>query len=137
MTHKKYKLYTLWLLIITITALVVTAAMLSLKRSAAAAQVDTAVQGRPLSTKPDTVYYTPNPAPSQENSETLADAQEDRYLITVYRGRIGVFQEGKTVPVLVTDTEIYLLPEEDVQLLKKGITAKTLNEAKGILEDYD
>ncbi len=137
MTHKKYKLYTLWLLIITITALVVTAAMLSLKRSAAAAQVDTAIQGRPLSTKPDTVYYTPNPAPSQENSETLADAQEDRYLITVYRGRIGVFQEGKTVPVLVTDTEIYLLPEEDVQLLKKGITAKTLNEAKGILEDYD
>ena len=36
MTHKKYKTYTLVLLMITATALVVTAAMLSLGRKAAA-----------------------------------------------------------------------------------------------------
>ena len=42
MTHKKYKTYTLALLLITIAALIVTAAMLSLKREAKAVQASPA-----------------------------------------------------------------------------------------------
>lgn len=133
MTHKKYKTYTLWLLIITVTALVITAAMLSLKRSAQAAR------SQPVNApeEPGIAYYTPNPAPSQENSETLASSVSEKFLITIYRGRIGVFQEGVAAPVLTADTEVYLLPEEDVALLKKGIVAQDLSEARRILEDYD
>lgn len=134
MTHKKYKTYTLVLLIVTITALVITAAMLSLKRKTAVA-----VQGRPETThqEPDMAYYTPKPASSQENSETEENLPKKGYLVTLYKGRIGVFQEGKTLPVLTADAQVYLLPQEDIELLRKGIWAESLNEAKRILEDYD
>ena len=53
MTHKKYKTYTLALLLITIAALIVTAAMLSLKREAKAVQVSPA--GGPADS--GTAYY--------------------------------------------------------------------------------
>lgn len=135
MTHKQYKTYTLWLLIITVTALVVTAAMLSLKRSAAAQP--TAVPPTSAPEEPGIAYYTPNPAPSQENSETLENASQAKYLVTIYQGKLGVFKEGRTSPVLIQDTSVYLLPEEDIALLKKGLPAKDLNEARKILEDYD
>ncbi len=39
--------------------------------------------------------------------------------------------------MLTQDTPVYLLPEEDIELLKKGLPAKDLNEARKILEDYD
>lgn len=142
MTHKQYKAWTLWLLIITVTALVLTAAMLSLKRSAAASQAAPANAPE----EPGSAYYTPNPAPSQGNSENsenngeagaAGESGKTRYLVTLYRGHIGVFQEGRTTPVLTADTEVYLLPEADIELLKKGIPANTLHEARRILEDYD
>ncbi len=136
MTHKQYKTYTLWLLIITITALVVTAAMLSLKR-AAAAQPAAAPPAAPAPEEPGIAYYTPNPASSQENSETVENSGQPEYLVTLYQGRLGVFKEGRTSPVLTQDTPVYLLPEEDIELLKKGLPAKDLNEARKILEDYD
>lgn len=135
MTHKQYKTYTLWLLIITVTALVVTAAMLSLKRSAAAQPA--AVPPAPAPEEPGTAYYTPNPAPSQENSETLENAGSPKYLVTIYQGKLGVFKEGRTSPVLTQDTPVYLLPEEDIELLRRGLPANDLNEARKILEDYD
>lgn len=133
MTHKKYKTYTLVLLIVTVLALVITAAMLSLKRSAVA------VQGEPVDSpeKPGTAYYTPKPASSQENSETEENSSGGEYLVTIYKGGIGVFQEGKSLPVLTSHAQVYLLPEEDIKLLRRGILAKDLAEAKRILEDYD
>lgn len=134
MTHKKYRIYTLILLIITVTALVVTAAMLSFKKDAVAAQ------GKPVSPPaageepPNEAYYTPNPASSQENSKT---SWAEGYIVTLHQGRIGVFPAGENHPVLTTGIEAYLLPHEDLELLQKGIWAKNLNEAKRILEDYD
>ncbi|RKJ40736.1 hypothetical protein D7X94_06650 [Acutalibacter sp. 1XD8-33] len=134
MTHKKYKAYTLILLIVTITALVITAAMISLKKKSTVA-----AQGQPVATlqEPDMAYYTPKPASSQENSETEENLPKKGYLVTLYKGRIGVFQEGKTLPVLTADAQVYLLPQADIELLRKGIWAESLNEAKSILEDYD
>lgn len=133
MTHKKYKTYTLVLLVITVLALVVTAVMLTLRRGAVAVQSDPVDSPE----KPGTAYYTPNPASSQENSETEESSSSGEYLVTIYRGGIGVFQEGKSLPVLTSHTQVYLLPEEDIQLLRRGILAKDLTEAKQILEDYD
>ena len=133
MTVKKYKAYTIILLIITVLALVATAIALSFRQRAVAAQ------GQPVSApeKPDITYYTPNPSASQENSETDEDGHAGGYLVTIYKGGIGVFQEGRTLPVLTSHAEVYLLPDEDIKLLRKGIWAKDLNQAKQILEDYD
>lgn len=135
MTHKQYKTYTLWLLILTVTALVVTAAMLSLKRSAEARPAVVPPTSAPE--EPGIAYYTPNPAPSQENSETVENSGQAKYLVTIYQGKLGVFKEGRTSPVLTQDTPVYLLPEEDIELLKRGLPANDLNEARKILEDYD
>ena len=144
MTHKNYKKYTLFLLIITVTALVITAAMLSLRRKVDAAKdpdengihATATVQG-PDGAGPYTAYYTPNPALSQENSGDEEESTQKTYLITIYKGRIGVFESGRATPVLTGDTQVYLLPNDDIQLLKKGIRADSMNEVKRILEDYD
>jgi len=133
MTYKTYKTLTVVLLIVTVIALVLAAVMLTLGRGAAAASGEP--EGSPE--KPVTAYYTPKPALSQESSETEETEPEAGFLVTIYRGGIGVFQPGKTVPVLTRHTEVYLLPEEDIELLRKGIWAQDLTQAKEILEDYD
>lgn len=129
MTHKKYKTYTLALLLITIAALIVTAAMLSLKREAKAVQASPADSG--------TAYYTPNPAVSQDSRGTGAGEEGAGYYITIYKGRVGAFRVGEAEPVLTADTEVYLLPQEDLELLRRGLWVQTLNEARALLEDYD
>lgn len=133
MTYKTYKTLTVVLLIVTVIALVLAAVMLTLGRGAAAAS------GEPESPpeKPTTIYYTPKPALSQESSKTEEKEPEEGFLVTIYRGGIGVFQPGKSVPVLTRHTEVYLLPEEDIELLRAGIWAQDLTQAKEILEDYD
>lgn len=133
MTHKKYKTYTLARLLITIAALIVAAVTLSLGREARAAQAGL-VQGPAGS---DTAYYTPNPAVSQDSRGTGAGEEGAGYYITIYKGRVGAFRVGEAEPVLTADTEVYLLPQEDLELLRRGLWVQTLNEARALLEDYD
>ncbi len=148
MTHKKYKTYTLVLLMITATALVVTAAMLSLGRKAAAqtAAQEAPVLGPQRATKAlssgidensDSAYYTPKDAASQENGENQHEKDDEGYFVTIYQGKLGVFKAGQAQPVLVEEKEVLLLPEEDRQLLRQGIWAKDMNRVREILEDYD
>lgn len=152
---KNYKKYTLALLIVTVAALVVCAASFALKRDAAMA-----VQGNPEQAY--TSYYSPKPSASQENgnggnssqqsvaeqSEKAARSEEsaasksgagakESYLITVYDGKIGVFRNGEPEPFLTADIDVYLLPGEDLKILRKGIRAESFSEVKGILEDYE
>lgn len=133
MTYRSYKTLTIVLLVITVIALLLTAVMLTLGRHAAA--VSTEPENPPED--PATTYYTPKPATSQENSETEESGTGDGFLVTIYRGGIGVFQDGRTLPVLTKHTEVYLLPEEDVKLLRQGIRVRDLTEAREILEDFD
>lgn len=133
MTHRKYKTYTLILLIVTVMALITTAIALTFRQKAQAAR-DLPVNAPE---NPNIAYYTPNPPASQENTETDSSDLESGYLVTIYKGGIGVFQEGRTLPVLTSHAEVYLLPEEDIKLLRKGIWARDLSQAKQILEDYD
>lgn len=129
-TSKKYKKYTLLLLIVTVAALVVCAASFSLKRDAVAAQ------GNPE--KNYTSYYNPKVSSSQERAESRESSEEkEHYLVTVYNGKIGVFRGGESSPFLTADTDVYLLPQEDIQILRKGIRAESFAEVKGILEDYE
>lgn len=129
---KAYKRYTLFLLLTTVAALVVCAAAFALKRDAVAAQ------GSPE--KKSAVYYTPKPASSQETPRPQPSPQasvDERYTVTVYNGRIGVFREGEATPFLTSSTDLYLLPQEDVDILKRGIRADSFTEVKRILEDYE
>lgn len=137
-----YKKRTLFLLLITVAALVVCAAALSLKHNI------TQASGVPLTgeaVKSHIVYYSSNTAVSQENSgirqesETIISQKSaDFYLVTVYEGKIGVFENGKTSspPFLTADVNVYLLPDEDITLLRKGLRAEGLAEVRAILEDY-
>lgn len=153
---KNYKKYTLALLIVTVAALVVCAASFALKRDAA-----TAVQGNPEQTY--TSYYSPKPSASQENgnggkpsqqsgtkqgekaartqesseSKTESTGTKESYLVTVYNGKIGVYRNGEPEPFLTADIDVYLLPSEDLKILRKGIRAESFSEVKGILEDYE
>lgn len=130
---KNYKKQTLILSIVTMTALVVSAASFSLKQNAAVA-----VQGDP--TKNASSYYTLNSFSSQEsqNSQVSSAAPEsEHYLITVCDGKIGVYKNGASYPFLTADVDVYLLPEEDLRLLRKGIVTGSFMEVKSILEDYE
>lgn len=137
----KYKKYTLVLLIVTVTALVVCCAALVFKRDARRALEAYAS------------YYSPKQDTSQENSEKpaasspapaaaptpgkTAKEEDETYLVTVYKGRIGVFAAGSAEPFLTADIQVYLLPAEDRELLKKGIRVQGLKEVKAFLEDYE
>lgn len=148
-SNRSYKQYTLILLIITVIALVVCAATLPLKQ-----KEPLAVQGNPQQSNME--YYTSKAGASQESSVSSASSrlrptsppssstagtssaqEEENYLVTVHEGKIGVFRSGESEPFLTADVDVYLLPGEDLALLKKGIRAESFGAVKSILEDYE
>lgn len=127
---KDYKRPTVLVTIITVAALLVTLLSFSLRGG-----TSVPVQGTP--TQNDTTYYTPKPDASQGTQLTPSPESDGPYRIAIYQGKIGVFQMGETEPYLTADVDVYLLPEEDIALLRKGLTAENLTEVKRILEDYE
>ncbi len=124
---------------ITAAALIVCAAALGLKR-------DASVAAQAGLKESYTSYYSPKPSPSQEMPESAAALPSSRpssgekaeeYLITVYNGKIGVFRGGETAPFLIADTDVYLLPERDVSILRQGIRVDSFPAVKSVLEDYE
>ncbi len=126
---RDYKKLTVLVVCVTAAALLTAVLALSIKREAAVP-----VQASPA--QDGLCYYTPNPASSQESHSSLALEDEGPYQVRVYSGKIGVFRGSETKPFLTADVEVYLLPEEDIALLRKGFTVQTLAEARAILEDY-
>ena len=148
-TSRAYKRYTLLLLLVTITALVICTAVLALKRDAVPA-----VQGNPRQTLIS--YYSPNPDASQETGQagsvsristtpvpaatprpSPVPAKTNAYRVTLWEGMIGVFEDGKSSPILTAEIDTALLPEEDLSILREGIEVASLSEARAILEDYE
>lgn len=141
MNENKPRLYqngTMLLILITAVALIVTIVTLVLKSPAA-----TPVQGTPG--KNHSSYYTPNDSSSQETADSLEKdsksagtngEKEERYTITIYNGKIGVFKQGESEPFVISDISVYLLPQQDIDLLQKGISATGFSQVKAILEDY-
>ena len=127
--QKDYKKPTLLLLLVAAGALVTACAAFSLRQEAA-------VPAQAGTTQNDMSYYTPKPAASQE-SPAAQPEPDGPYRVALYEGKIGVFQLGDTKPFLTADVDVYLLPEEDIALLRKGLTAQSLTEVKSILEDYE
>lgn len=145
-SHERLQTRTRILMAVTAAALVVCAAAAVLKQDSSLV-----AQGTPEQS--DLSYYIPNISASQESGTPAASPAErepaprtpapspsappeESYLVKVYEGKIGVFEKGKASPLLTADVNVYLLPQKDQELLKKGISAKSFGEVKGILEDY-
>ena len=134
-----YKKYTLLLLLTAVGALIVCAAALGIKQAALAAKPEPQAVVTP--------HYTPKQAASQETpaprspsvspSPQPAGESGAGYVVALRDGAIGVYPAAGGPPVLTSDAQAYLLPQGDLDLLKKGIPAESLSEARAILEDYE
>lgn len=43
------------------------------------------------------------------------------YIVKEYGGKVAVFAPGESQPVAVYEVYVHLLPENDIELLRKGI----------------
>lgn len=127
---KTYKLPTMLAVGITAAALAVTILTRPWGEAASVPTQGTAGQK-------DMSYYTPKPSASQGTALSSSPSSDGPYRVALFEGKIGVFEEGQTEPFLTADVDAYLLPKEDIALLRKGLEAKDLTEVKRILEDYE
>ena len=69
-------------------------------------------------------------------SSPSAEAEISRgYIIMDYGGKVAVFEDGSEQPVTVYDIYTHLLPENDIELLRKGIHVDNLSQLQTCLED--
>lgn len=57
------------------------------------------------------------------------------YTISDLNGKVAVFEDGKDEPFAVYDIYTHLLPENDIELLRKGIHVDNLVQLQSRLED--
>lgn len=57
------------------------------------------------------------------------------YIIKEYGGKVAVFAPEETQPLAVYEIYVHLLPENDIELLRKGITVKDDITLSKTLED--
>ncbi|MBE6878850.1 MAG: hypothetical protein E7488_06790 [Ruminococcaceae bacterium] len=57
------------------------------------------------------------------------------YTVMDFGGKVAVFKDGRDEPMAVYDIYTHLLPENDIELLRRGIHVDTLNELQTCLED--
>lgn len=138
-SSKIYKKYTLVLLILTVAALVISAAALALRRDIHAAQEVAASYYIPNSASSQETAEKPSPSPavSSASAPKPAASAGPAYLITLSNGKICVFENGRGSPVLTSSADVALLPQEDVAILKAGIWTENLSRARAVLEDYE
>ncbi len=61
---------------------------------------------------------------------------EIQYRLSVYDGRIAVFETGETEPVEVFDVFVASLPYNEQIELRNGLTATGRSELQKLIEDY-
>ena len=61
---------------------------------------------------------------------------EYKYRVSVFNGKVAVFEGNSKVPYKVYDTYVNTLPENDVQLLNDGIKTNSSSELMKIIEEY-
>ena len=66
--------------------------------------------------------------PSSSQSTTV-------YTVTDYGGKVAVFEDGKAEPMIVYDIYVHLLPENDIEILRKGIKVNSASQLQSCLED--
>lgn len=71
---------------------------------------------------------------SKNPSEPISETQTG-YTISDLNGKVAVFEDGKDEPLAVYDIYTHLLPENDIELLRKGIHVDNLIQLQSRLED--
>ena len=61
---------------------------------------------------------------------------EFRYRVSVFDGKLAVFDGNSKLPYKVYETYISSLPKEDVEILSKGIKVNSSKELMKIIEEY-
>lgn len=57
------------------------------------------------------------------------------YTIRDYGGKVAVFEAGSETPLVVYEIYTHLLPENDIELLRRGIKVATQEQLQTRLED--
>lgn len=68
--------------------------------------------------------------------ETASETTEESYIVRTEKGFIVVADNKNKEVLWKTDTLVSMLPKEDINRLKKGITARNREELRSILEDF-
>ena len=69
---------------------------------------------------------------TNENNST----KEYKYRVSVFNGKLAVFEGNSKVPYIVYDTYVNSLPENDIRLLSEGIKTNSSSELMKIIEEY-
>ena len=75
--------------------------------------------------------YNLFPARTDEPQTT----SEPLYIVADYGGKVAVFDNVNTEPLIVYDIYTHLLPENDIELLRKGIKINSDVQLQSCLED--
>lgn len=74
---------------------------------------------------------TEKPEVSTENNEKIY-----KYKVSVFNGKLAVFEGDSKIPYKVYDTYVSSLPEEDKKILTNGIYIDSSSELMKIIEEY-
>ena len=70
-----------------------------------------------------------------KTDKTSSVASETMYVVSDYGGKVAVFEENSSEPLVVYDIYTHLLPENDIEILRKGIEISSLQQLQNCLED--
>ena len=72
----------------------------------------------------------------RQGENTPSDEAVQKYVITDYSGKVAVFIKDENEPMVVYEVYTHLLPENDIEILRKGIEVDGLSELQVRLEDF-
>ncbi len=81
-----------------------------------------------------TAFSVALPLPSKSKEATT---EPTKYFLSEQNGQLAVFQSDISTPILLLNVWVDSLPERDIQRIKNGIPADSLNEAISLAEDYE
>lgn len=80
---------------------------------------------------------TPTVGKASENSVTSSISENQTgYILTEYNGKLAVFHEGNSDPIEIFDITLDSLPQQDQELLTKGLKTSSKKELLLWIEDY-
>lgn len=68
-------------------------------------------------------------------AEPESSAPQPLYIVADYCGKVAVFESTGSEPLAVYDIYTHLLPEHDIELLRKGIAINSAQQLQSCLED--
>ena len=70
-----------------------------------------------------------------DRSPISAEETQLQYIVKDYGGKVAVFDDNSNIPLVVYEIYTHLLPENDIELLRRGITVTSQEQLQSCLED--